>query len=611
MRLDFKKIEVHSFMSFEDEVFNFNEHKGLTLVKGINHDMNGDPNGAGKSTIFASLLYTLFGETQDKIKNEHIVNRYASDKDMRLVLQFSTDGEDYKVIRGLVKGRSSYLNLLKTNKDGKETDLTKSSISETQEYLEAEVLHCDISIFLRTILLTADQTYNFYKLKKADKKDFVEKLFDIGVFGDMYSLIHKDILALDKSILSHQSKLLVLSKNIEDYEARKNKYDTSKAEKVKLLTESLSKLQKESDELSNKEVKVNTDAVKKLQDALSKIEDAKDKATVSLQEAKQNVSDAEVSISKCKIIKSSKMQIINKHSELLSKLCNDCKPVFSQYYSLDEAKKAVTEAEIKLSACIASRDKASTDVKKLKDKITEYTNKAKIANDRINNLTNEASKLNNAKSMLEYKLNAAKRDLKNAEAETNPYVEMLADNSKSIEAENNELNRIEDKYSYLKLAENIVSQETLRKLIIKDLISLLNNKVKTYLTKLGANYYVQFNEDMDYDFVTTKGTCEFGNFSAGEKMRTMIATSFAFRDFMSIRNGLNSNLLVLDEYFDSAISGMCIENMLEILKGFSRDYNQNIYIISHRPEVSEDNFKQIMVVEKQHDMSRITVKSNN
>ena len=188
-------------------------------------------------------------------------------------------------------------------------------------------------------------------------------------------------------------------------------------------------------------------------------------------------------------------------------------------------------------------------------------------------MTSEASKLSNAKSVLEYKLKAAKRDLKSAEAEANPYVEMLADNSKSIEAENSELSKIEDKYSYLKLAESIVSQETLRKLIIKDLISLLNNKVKTYLTKLGANYYVQFNEDMDYDFVTTKGTCEFGNFSAGEKMRTMIATSFAFRDFMSIRNGLSSNLLVLDEYFDSAISGMCIENMLEILKGFSRDYN--------------------------------------
>ena len=105
-------------------------------------------------------------------------------------------------------------------------------------------------------------------------------------------------------------------------------------------------------------------------------------------------------------------------------------------------------------------------------------------------MTSEASKLSNAKSMLEYKLNAAKRDLKSAEAETNPYVEMLADNSKSIEAENNELSKIEDKYSYLKLAESIVSQETLRKLIIKDLISLLNNKVKTYLTKLGANYYV-------------------------------------------------------------------------------------------------------------------------
>ena len=114
-----------------------------------------------------------------------------------------------------------------------------------------------------------------------------------------------------------------------------------------------------------------------------------------------------------------------------------------------------------------------------------------------------------------------------------------------------------------------MSQETIRKFIVKDLVVLLNNKIKTYLTKLGAKYYVEFNEDMDYNFVTSRGTYEWSNFSAGERMRIMIATSFAFRDFMSIRNGLDSNILVLDEYFDSAIDSLCVENIISILKDFS------------------------------------------
>ena len=87
--------------------------------------------------------------------------------------------------------------------DGDEVDITLSTIAETQYFIEKQILHCDMSMFLRTILLTADNTYNFYTLKKADKKEFVEKLFDISIFGDMYNSIHKDLLALDKNIFSH------------------------------------------------------------------------------------------------------------------------------------------------------------------------------------------------------------------------------------------------------------------------------------------------------------------------------------------------------------------------------------------------------------------------
>ena len=159
----------------------------------------------------------------------------------------------------------------------------------------------------------------------------------------------------------------------------------------------------------------------------------------------------------------------------------------------------------------------------------------------------------------------------------------------------------------MKFAESIVSQDTLRKFIIKDLIVLLNNKIKTYLTKLGAKYYVLFDEDMDYEFVTPSGTCEWSNFSAGERMRIMVATSFAFRDFMSIRNGLNANILVLDEYFDSAIDSLCVESIISILKDYSSMQNQNIFVISHRPEVSVEQFDRLIQVEKTNNIALIKV----
>lgn len=197
MRLIFKKLEIHSFMPFEDEVFEFDKMTGLTLIKGINHDIPDETNGAGKSCTFLALLYALFGEVQNKIKNEFIVNRYVADKDMRVSLSFEADDVQYRIARGLAKGKTSYLELYEG-----ENDITKSTISETQAFLENEILRCNAATFSRTMFLTSSQTYNFYEMKKSDKKEFVEQLFDIGVFGDMHQAIHRDILDADKRVLA-------------------------------------------------------------------------------------------------------------------------------------------------------------------------------------------------------------------------------------------------------------------------------------------------------------------------------------------------------------------------------------------------------------------------
>ena len=155
-----------NFMSFESEVFDFTAQDGMTLVQGVNHDFPSQKNGAGKSTIFASLVYTLFGIVPKIKKNENIINRLANPQEMRLALWLDVDGQSYKIARGIAK-KSSTLEVKKlVNED--EEDMTKSSIAETQKMIEDDILHCDISIFLRTILLTADETYNFYLLKKTD-----------------------------------------------------------------------------------------------------------------------------------------------------------------------------------------------------------------------------------------------------------------------------------------------------------------------------------------------------------------------------------------------------------------------------------------------------------
>lgn len=606
MRIAFKRIEIHNFMSFKDEVFDFSAQNGMTLVQGVNNDFPGQKNGAGKSNIFLSLAYTLFGDMPKIKKNENIINRLASPQEMRLVLWLDIDGQSYKIARGIAK-RSSSLEVKKLDGAGGEEDVTKSSIAETQKMLEDDVLHCDISIFLRTILLTADETYNFYLLKKTDKKEFIEKLFDIGVFEDIWKLVHRDVLDLDKEMLAKQSYLLGLSKTVDDYEDKSEWHERKHEEKLKLLVESVGDAEKKLAEQKKVEVKSNGDVIQKLELAIEKLEDKKSETWSAESVLSEKISKCDLGIHKLEASRSASQKTVSKHSEVLGKLCDDCKTVFSGYYSLDKCLEEIQDADVKIKKLETAKKKLLDEKSSLSKMRAESEEKIQKARAKLRELNSEAAEARAALARLESRVESLKSDLKKTKTEKNPWLEMLSETKKKIEDGAGELDKLALKKKHLDLAQSIVSQETLRKFIIKDLVVLLNNKIKTYLTKLGASFYVVFDEDMDYEFVTPSGKCEWGNFSAGEKMKTMVATSFAFRDFMSARNGLNANILILDEYFDSAIDALTVESVLGLLKGMSRELDQSIYVITHRKEVSPDMFDRLLVVEKTDGISHASL----
>lgn len=553
------------------------------------------------SSMFSALTYALFGQTQEEINNKNVVNRYVDDKDMRLVIEFTVDDKPYKIVRGLTKGKQSYLELYCFNED-----VTKSTIAETQEFIEKELLMCDMSIFLRTVMLTASQDYNFYKMKKADKKDFVEKLFDISVFGDMYQSIHRDILDFDKSIMSHQNKLVVLNRSEDDYKTRMAQYDSSKDAKLLSLTESIDATRKNYELLKAKNIKKNTEETSKLESAIEKIRAAKRELTQAVCDIASKNAKIELAIHKLNSSKDSKQSVIDKHSELLNKLCADCKPIFSEYYKIGQFEQEIADIVAKISSLQDSSKQNATKKIELDEKISKFDEKIKKAEDKIRLLTEKFNAANRELAVLENRMSSLDADYKRMKNETNPYNDLFKTNRKNIEAENAALEKIEERYKYLKFTETIVSQETLRKFIIADLIGLLNNKIKMYLTKMGSRYTVVFDSDMNYEFLTTGGECQFGNFSNGEKTRIMIATSFAFRDFMSIRNGLNTNILVCDEFFDSAISSACLRHIVDILREYVSDYKQNVYVITQRQEIEPAMIDNLIQVEKRNDISRIT-----
>ena len=145
---------------------------------------------------------------------------------------------------GFNKHAAPYCQLFELS-DGEEHDMTKSSILETRKFLANEILHCDIDVFLRTILLSSDQNYNFFRLSKYEKKQFIEKLFDTSVFGDIYNSLHREVLDHDKEMLSKQNRLLVLNNNAANYRDRIEKFDEDKQQKIRQLSENMLSLKTE------------------------------------------------------------------------------------------------------------------------------------------------------------------------------------------------------------------------------------------------------------------------------------------------------------------------------------------------------------------------------
>lgn len=607
MNIDFLKIELKNFMSFEHESFDFNAFPGMTLVQGKNNDIPGSKNGSGKSQLWNSLLYALFGQLQTKIKNENLLNRNVDSNEMEVAVLLSVDKKVYKICRGMAGKKSSYLSIFSADASTGESvdDLTKSTIAETQKFIEEDMLHCDITMFLRTILLTADQTYNFYMLKKADKKEFVEKLFDISVFEDMYKAIHKDSLTVDKELVACNNRLFMLNKNQADYNVRKNAFEKNRDNNVKSIEKAIEDVARQLSEAREKAVESNSSSIDKLVEAIDQLRAKHSTIDESLRKRQQSLYSVESKISKIDGSIDIRKQAILKHKDILTKLCSDCKTVFMQHYSLDKMANEMSTLKNEKTALLESKKTVEDAI--VDDKTAADAIKAKIdkAHARLKEMAEESNKANRRIMQLESSLAEENKRLAKAKTETNPYDELVESCHRDIENETKQLNSLDMKLRYLKFAEGIVSQDTLRKFIIKDLIVLLNNKIKTYLTKLGAKYYVEFDENMDYEFITNAGTFEWSNFSAGERMRIMIATSFAFRDFMSIRNGLNANLLVLDEYFDSAIDSLCVENIIDILKDYSTKLHQNVFVISHRPETNVDKFDRTIVVEKTNGISHV------
>lgn len=609
MRIEIEKIEMHSFMPYADETFDFAGTKGMNLICGKNLDLKGSKNGTGKTSIALGLTYGLFGTLPFKLKNENIVNRYASDRNMRICLYLKSDDVRYKIARGLNRGKSSYCNLYRLDGDG-EADITKSSIAETNLFIQKEIIRCDLDMFMRTIYLNSDPTYNFYNLKHAEKKEFIDKIFDISIFGSMYDCIHRDAVRLDKDIVAHQNKLMVMNSTREDLEERSRNYEAGRTEKLRGMEKDLEVKRSAFAKESEKTERKNDGLIEKCRTAMETLRNSVGDLRGKKSEEEAAISVLEKESRNIEKMVADRRKIIDRHQEMLGKLCDDCKKTFSEYHGLGKYEKEIETLERKSEAIPEKIARKRESISAISEKLSGVRKKHDALESKMAEIERTRNEDRKRLREMEISISKLEQSIARDRAEKNPYVEMIESQVSQMEDENRFLSESQERYRYLKVAESIVDQENLKKFIIKDLVVLLNNRIKFYLHRLGANFDVEFDDEMNYDFKTSSAaTPEFNNFSSGEQARISIATCFAFRDFLSTRSSISSNILVLDEFIDSNVDSQAIENTIQLLKEMSEQNGQNIFLVSHRKEIDNSVFDNIIQVEKKGNISRIRMLS--
>ena len=597
MNLTFQKIKIDNFMCFDKEQFDFESNMGISLITGTNNDIPGSKNGCGKSSLINAFIFALFGKMLNQTSLKSISNRHLPVRDTEIVLHFKADDVPFVIVSGIgISPFKSYCKLYK-HSISKQNDLTKHSTRETRLYIEKNILKTDFEVFLRSFVLTSDQAYSFFSMKKQDKRTFIENIFDLKIFGEMYRNIHRDNLENEKELTAVERVAYTQRNDIS--EMKEKKEDAGNTSQEDVLTEEVKKLKESIEDKKRLISRVDIEKVEKgiqsLNNYITGVNSRKESIKIQITNKNQLINN---------ILKkeySDKISYVKKYIDTYNELSEHSKPIVSKKLGLDEVKEQAKDLVKKIK-------EESELLKKLKEKESKLVVGDDI-HEKLKKLEEAKKKVEEEKALIkELAFQQIKfgNELRKVKDGVDLIDDLLIKKQEDLDKTQKELDICVKNKNILTFIENIVGEDNVRRLVVADLIKMLNKQIQTYLSSMGADYTCMFDKDLNYTFITSNGETEYGSFSSGEKMRLSIAISFAFRDFIVNRSGINSNILILDEYIDGNLDDLAVTEIFKILREFNVLYNQNIYVISHREAVKVNTFDNVISVDKTNGVSVIT-----
>ncbi len=560
-----KTLTVKNFMSVgnQTQAIDF-QQKLLTLVLGENLDMGGDDagsrNGTGKTTIVNALCYALYGEALTKIRKDNLVNK-TNGKSMLVTIAFEKDGVNYRVERGRKP------NVMKYYIDEQEqelSDVSQGDSRKTQEDLN-RMIGMNPKMFKHIVALNT-YTQPFLSLHNNEQQEIIEQLLGIQLLSEKADILKTHIKRSKEDIALETARLEGLKISNEKVEETIHSLTNKSSAWDNQNKTDIEKLENNLQELQSVNIDAELEAHQKLED-WTKLNDVlrqlqKDRASLE-----STLEQADKTAKK-----------LHKDLEKLNEkaTCYAC--------GQDLPQEKIEEMQKKLEM---EYGESNSYVMELNEQLEQTTKDIEAIGDLDQRPNTYYDTLKEAYDHRQY-VESINTALKNKKEEANPYLDQIDElKNQAVQEINwdtaNTLQKLKEHQEFLyKLLTN--KDSFIRKKIIDQNLTFLNNRLTHYLDQLGLPHLVTFKNDLSVEITQLGQELDFDNLSRGERNRLILGLSFAFRDVWE-NLYQNINLLFLDELIDSGMDSAGVESSLAILKKMSREAGKNIFLISHKDEL--------------------------
>lgn len=595
-KIRYKKLIIQNFLSIGNDTIEIEFNKGLNLITGQNIDNPERKNAVGKSSVMSAYFYALFGETIGKIKNEYIVNNITKGKG-RVELQFDveslTETQSYKIIRQV---KPTKVELWRGDED-----ITRDSIANTNKYI-CDLLGTNSIIHKSCDIMTLSDTTPFMLKNAAEKRKFIEDIFNIEVFGLMLKDLKKYISEnkndinvsnarteeLKTSIDAYKKQLIDIQKQAEEREDFLNNRKSEINNKIQNIKTKISEL------LENENIDELNQQYLKLEDAWNKIDGKIGNIQIKIIELTKDISNLKKDLNKISsvdgIVKCDKcfQDVTHDHMQYIVSKKNEIENEISNFnLKLIENNK---EKEDWLNK--------KTKVQQNISKINESIQKQKDNNQKRINLTNILEEYEESLKNLD-------NDFKKTSISTDLFEENIQKTEIRKKEQEDVLEIFKQKDSDYEICKFVLGEEGVKSYAIKKLLDMLNSTISTYINDLGMTIRCKFDEYFDEHISTDKGKeFSYSNLSGAEKRSVDVACVLSFSDMRRKISGISSNLEFYDEIFDSAFDERGLDLLINVLKNRITKNNMSVYAISHRKETIKHVDGEIVNLEKENGITK-------